>query len=155
MNGYAGVPRLDELRARIVERYGSLHAFCKAHPELKRSSVYLVMSGRYPGRSENQIIRIEAALEGNACAARAVLATRSGLASAPSMYSFCSPSVVMERSTAPSMSAEDMADALQEIRCNNCRLLDRRNCLECRTRTRREAEELHARMCRRAYPDRR
>ena len=137
MNGYAGVPRLDELRARIVERYGSLHAFCKAHPELKRSSVYLVMSGRYPGRSENQIIRIEAALEGNACAARAVLATRSGLASATSM------------------SAEDMADALQEIRCNNCRLLDRRNCLECRTRTRREAEELHARMCRRAYPDRR
>ena len=137
MNGYAGVPRLDELRARIVERYGSLHAFCKAHPELKRSSVYLVMSGRYPGRSENQIIRIEAALEGNACAARAVLATRSGLASAPSM------------------SAEDMADALQEIRCNNCRLLDRRNCLECRTRTRREAEERHARMCRRAYPDRR
>ena len=137
MNGYAGVPRLDELRARIVERYGSLHAFCKAHPELKRSSVYLVMSGRYPGRSENQIIRIEAALEGNACAARAVLATRSGLASAPSM------------------SAEDMADALQEIRCNNCRLLDRRNCLECLTRTRREAEELHARMCRRAYPDRR
>ena len=137
MNGYAGVPRLDELRARIVERYGSLHAFCKAHPELKRSSVYPVMSGRYPGRSENQIIRIEAALEGNACAARAVLATRSGLASAPSM------------------SAEDMADALQEIRCNNCRLLDRRNCLECRTRTRREAEELHARMCRRAYPDRR
>lgn len=131
MNGYAGVPRLDELRARIVERYGSLHAFCKAHLELKRSSVYLVMSGRYPGRSENQIIRIEAALEGNACAARA------GLASAPSM------------------SAEDMADALQEIRCNNCRLLDRRNCLECRTRTRREAEELHARMCRRAYPDRR
>lgn len=65
MNGYAGVPRLDELRARIVERYGSLHAFCKAHPELKRSSVYLVMSGRYPGRSENQTVRIEAALEGN------------------------------------------------------------------------------------------
>lgn len=131
MNGYAGVPRLDELRARIVERYGSLHAFCKAHPELKRSSVYLVMSGRYPGRSENQTVRIEAALEGNACAAR------SGLASAPPM------------------SAEDMADALQEIRCSNCRLLDRRSCLECRTRTRREAEELHARMCRRAYPDRR
>lgn len=131
MNGYAGVPRLDELRARIVERHGSLHAFCKAHPELKRSSVYLVMSGRYPGRSENQIIRIEAALEGNIHTALA------GLASAPPM------------------SAEDMADALQEIRCNNCRLLDRRNCLECRTRTRREAEELHARMCRRTYPDRR
>lgn len=131
MNGYAGVPRLDELRARIVERHGSLHAFCKAHPELKRSSVYLVMSGRYPGRSENQIIRIEAALEGNIHTALA------GLASAPPM------------------SAKDMADALQEIRCNNCRLLDRRNCLECRTRTRREAEELYARMCRRTYPDRR
>lgn len=100
MNGYAGVPRLDELRARIVERYGSLHAFCKAHPELKRSSVYLVMSGRYPGRSENQTVRIEAALEGNIHTARA------GLASAPPM------------------SAEDMADALQEIRCSNCRLLD-------------------------------
>ena len=122
MNGYAGVPRLDELRARIVERYGSLHAFCKAHPELKRSSVYLVMSGRYPGRSENQTVRIEAALEGNIHTARA------GLASAPPM------------------SAEDMADALQEIRCSNCRLLDRRNCLECRTRTRREAGELHTRM---------
>lgn len=131
MNGYAGVPRLDELRARIVERYGSLHAFCKAHPELKRSSVYLVMSGRYPGRSENQTVRIEAALEGN------IHTARSGLASAPPM------------------SAEDMADALQEIRCSNCRLLDRRNCLECRTRTRREAEELHARMCLRMYPDRR
>lgn len=131
MNGYAGVPRLDELRARIVERYGSLHAFCKAHPELKRSSVYLVMSGRYPGRSENQTVRIEAALEGN------IHTARSGLASAPPM------------------SAEDMADALQEIRCSNCRLLDRRSCLECRTRTRREAEELHARMCLRMYPDRR
>ena len=38
---------------------------------------------------------------------------------------------------------------------SNCRLLDRRSCLECRTRTRREAEELHARMCLRMYPDRR
>lgn len=137
MNGYAGVPRLDELRARIVERHGSLHAFCKAHPELKRSSVYLVMSGRYPGRSENQIIRIEAALTGNACADGGEMP----FASQPG--------------SAPPMSAEDMADALREIRCNNCRLLDRRNCLECRTRTRREAEELHARMCQRMYPDRR
>lgn len=115
---------LEELRARIVERHGSLHAFCKAHPELKRSSVYLVMSGRYPGRSEVQMARIDAALEGGE---------------------------PRQTISAPALDAAEMAEALQEIRCNNCRLLDRRSCLECRTRTRREAGELYARI----YPGRR
>ena len=40
----------DTLRAQVLERYTSIYAFCRAHPELKRATVYLVLSGRYPGK---------------------------------------------------------------------------------------------------------
>ena len=36
--------------------------------------------------------------------------------------------------------------ALQEIRCGNCRRLDRRGCGDCRTQTEREARELYSRL---------
>ena len=51
-----------DLKERIVARYGSIHAFCKGHGELNRSTVYMVLSGRYPGRIERQAGRIEAVL---------------------------------------------------------------------------------------------
>ena len=54
----------ESLRAQVLDRYISVHAFCVAHPELKRSTVYMVLAGRYPGRTEKQAARIRAALAG-------------------------------------------------------------------------------------------
>ncbi len=54
----------DTLRAQVLERYTSIYAFCRAHPELKRATVYLVLSGRYPGKWSFQAARIRAALTG-------------------------------------------------------------------------------------------
>lgn len=59
MNSYA-----DRLRERILESHVSIHAFCRAHPELKRATVYMVLSGRYPGKTDVQLARIGAALSG-------------------------------------------------------------------------------------------
>ena len=55
---------VDTLRAQVLERYTSIYAFCRAHPELKRATVYLVLSGRYPGKWSFQAARIRAALTG-------------------------------------------------------------------------------------------
>ena len=55
---------VDGLRAQVLDRYVSVHAFCRAHPELKRATVYLVLSGRYPGKWSDQAARIREALVG-------------------------------------------------------------------------------------------
>lgn len=39
----------SELKDAVLARYRSVYAFCRAHPEMKRATVYLVLSGRYPG----------------------------------------------------------------------------------------------------------
>ena len=106
---------VEGLRARILDRYASVHAFCRAHPELKRATVYLVLSGRYPGKRTVQAARIRAALTGTEAA--------------------------LEKS-APGMTGETVAETLQEIRCGHCRRLDRRNCMACRDQTEREGKEL-------------
>ena len=109
---------IESLRAEILARYASIHAFCKAHPELKRGCVYLVLSGRYPGNSGAQAAKIRAALQGRKA----------------------------EAMIRPALSRDEMVSALQSIRCAHCRRLDRRECVTCRDRTRREGEELFLRL---------
>lgn len=116
MSSYA-----DRLRERFLESHVSIHAFCRAHPELKRATVYMVLSGRYPGKTDVQLARIGAALSGG-------ISEESG-----------SPSL-------PGLTGEDLAVALQEIRCAHCRRLDRRECAACRAQTDLEGRELFSRL---------
>lgn len=111
----------DELRARILDRYVSVHAFCRAHPELKRATVYMVLSGKYPGKADMQIARIRAALTESASGESAEIRI-------------------------PRVTGEALAVTLQEIRCAHCRRLDRRECLACREQTEREGKELFSRL---------
>lgn len=116
MNSDAG-----SLRARILASYVSVHAFCRAHPELKRATVYMVLAGTYPGRIDTQVAKIRAALSG----------------------------AVPESNTAapmPRVTGEDLTAGLQEIRCAHCRRLDRRECAACRAQTEREGKELFSRL---------
>ena len=115
---------VDGLRARILERHASVHAFCRAHPELKRATVYLVLSGRYPGNAGRQAARIRAALAGER-EAHAETAGGHG------------PWRV-ER--------EAVVETLQRIRCEHCRRLDRRDCMACRNQTEREGKDLFTRL---------
>lgn len=118
-----GCREVEELRARVLERYVSVHAFCRAHPGLKRATVYLVLSGRYPGRVGGQAAKIRAALAGPA-------ENKEGL-----------PAPGMMRPT-----RADVAETLQRIRCAHCRRLDRRDCTACRDQTEREGKELFTRL---------
>lgn len=110
---------IENLKADILKRYASIHAFCKAHPELSRASVYLALSGKYPGNSGNQAARIRAAL--------------------------AKPQEIPPQAL-PQVSATTLADTLQEIRCAHCRRLDRRECMACRDQTGREGNELFSRL---------
>lgn len=47
----------------IKERYGSIHAFCVAHSELPRTTVYAVLGGSYGGDEGRQLGRIFATLD--------------------------------------------------------------------------------------------
>ena len=105
--------RLETIKKAIRERLGTIHAFCRAHPELKRATVYLVLSGRYPGNQDRQATKIEAALTGATEALR--------------------PEVI---------SAEEAYTVLQNAKCAHCRRLDKRGCSECNRQTEREAEAL-------------
>lgn len=109
---------ISEIKTEILKKYVSVHAFCKAHKELSRASVYLVLAGKYPGNASNQIKRIQTALAG-----------QEGL-SKPQ----------------PPVSQETMAEMLQAIRCSNCRRLNRRECMACRDQTARESTELFERL---------
>ena len=117
----ASVRDADELRARILDRYVSVHAFCRAHPELKRATVYMVLSGKYPGKADMQIARIRAALAESASGESAEIRI-------------------------PRVTGEALAATLQEIRCAHCRRLDRRECPACREQTEREGKELFSRL---------
>lgn len=110
---------VDALRASVLERYASIYAFCRAHPELKRATVYLVLSGQYPGKWNLQAARIRAALTGAG-----------------------EPTEV----PAPGVTREVLAETLQSIRCAHCRRLDRRECMACRDQTEREGKELFGRL---------
>lgn len=115
---------VDGLQARILERHASVHAFCRAHPELKRATVYLVLSGRYPGNAGRQAAKIRAALAEE----------REPHTGATDGHG---PQYV-ER--------EVVVETLREIRCAHCRRLDRRECVACRQQTEREGDELFSRL---------
>lgn len=55
---------LERLREEIVIRHGSVHAFCRQHKDLKRSTVYAVLAGSFKGESREQVLRIREALNG-------------------------------------------------------------------------------------------
>lgn len=107
------------LKEEILARYVSIHAFCKAHPELSRGTVYQMVSGRYGGNFANQARKIRAALAGSGGIPQAAAAS-------PEPGQIC--------------------EALQEIRCQNCRKLNRRECPICRDQTSREANMLHEKL---------
>ena len=104
---------LDAVRQAMLARYRSAHAFCRSHPELKRSTVYLALSGKYPGNVARQLAKIAGALSGMAPA--------------------------QDR---PAISAAEAYGVLQDAKCAHCRRLDKRACPECRTQTTREAQAL-------------
>lgn len=111
-----------KLKTEVLERHASIHAFCKAHPELSRATVYLVLSGKYPGNLNMQTAKIRAALSGDN-------GNPDGIAG-----------------KMPNVLREDIAPVLQEIRCGHCRRLDRRGCPDCRRQTEKEALELYSRL---------
>lgn len=113
-------PLGEALKDEILERFASVHAFCKAHPDLARGTVYQTLAGRYAGNIENQARKIRAAL--------ANLDKK--------------PQIVKDIQ----IDADEMVKALQAIRCQNCRRLNRRECMACRDQTIREATELHKRL---------
>lgn len=106
--------RIEALRKAIAARYKSAHAFCRDNPAVKRSSVYAVLSGKYAGRMEAQIARIEAAL--------------AGLAPLPQ--------------AAPLLTEAQAYRVLQASKCAHCRKLDKRACPDCNTQTAREAQAI-------------
>ena len=55
---------LERLRADILAHYASVYRFCRQHENLKRSTVYAVLAGRYAGDAREQIVRIREALNG-------------------------------------------------------------------------------------------
>jgi hypothetical protein len=60
------VTEIEKAAEAIRTRYGSPHAFCKAHPALNRTTVYQVLAGTYNGNIDKQLGRILAALEESA-----------------------------------------------------------------------------------------
>ena len=54
---------LEKARAAIIQRHGSVHAFCRLFPDLNRTTVYAVLRGRYAGNAGRQLARIIEALE--------------------------------------------------------------------------------------------
>ena len=102
-----------ELRQVVLAKYRSVHAFCKAHPDLNRSTVYQVLGGRYAGNVDRQQALIRATVH----------ETRHG-----------------EAPAAPLPEVEALAEVLQASKCARCRRPDRRGCRGCRLQTAREAQ---------------
>ncbi len=50
----------EQLKAAILEKYTSLHAFCKAfNGRICRSAVYQALNGSYPGNATRQLQKIK------------------------------------------------------------------------------------------------
>lgn len=113
----------ERLKAEILQKYKSVHAFCKAHPELPRGVVYQLVSGKYPGKWSAQAEKVRLALSGDHETEK----------NAP-------------KDINKDINGEILAQALQLVRCGNCRRLGRRECLACRDQTAREGEELFRRL---------
>ncbi len=105
-------------RDQVLARYATVYAFCSAHPELKRSTVYQVLSGRYCGKLDAQVRQILVAL-----------------GTAPK-----------DMPARPALSVDQAVEELQAIRCSHCRRLDRRACSSCHTQTDQDAREFYMRL---------
>ncbi len=57
------VTEIEKAAQAVAARYGTVHAFCRAHPDLNRTTVYQVLRGTYAGNTARQLGRIMAALE--------------------------------------------------------------------------------------------
>lgn len=101
--------KIDELRQKIIEKYGSIHNFCKINENLTRATVYLVFAKKYAGNVQKQLMIIENAFNNTSPAQK---------------------KVVFEE--------KEIADILQNTKCNHCRLL-RPNCIECKRKSSVEA----------------
>ena len=110
---------IKDLKEKILGKFNSVHAFCKAHPELPRATVYLLLSGKYPAKSQKQIARIWKTL--NTESIEAV-------------------------NQQPEITPITFCEELQSVKCANCRRLNRRECLSCRDQTSREGLELYSRL---------
>ena len=49
---------LAELKRQILRKYVSIHAFCRRHPEVGRSTVYALLAGKYPGNLYKYIAQL-------------------------------------------------------------------------------------------------
>lgn len=107
-------PALDKLREAVLARHRTVHAFCRAKPELKRSTVYLLLAGKYPGNVDRQLAKIANVLTGEA----------------------------EPEEPRPAITAGEAYTVLQEAKCAHCRRLDKRACADCNTQTAREAQAL-------------
>ena len=57
---------IDKTRVAVEQRYGSVHAFCRANKGLNRTTVYQVLNKTYSGNIGRQLGRIMAVLDGRA-----------------------------------------------------------------------------------------
>lgn len=107
--------KIKQLRRLILRRHRSVHAFCKEHEEIKRSTLYQLLSGKYGGNVRRQVEKIRAQIEGR-------------------------PEETEEQRNV--LNLDEACAVLQAAKCEHCRRLDKRFCRECRTQTKRQAEAL-------------
>lgn len=105
--------KIEVLRHEIIEKYGSIHNFCKLNENLTRATVYLVFAGKYAGNMQKQLDRIEKALDNSKIVQKKV-----------------------------SIGQQEIIDVLQTAKCANCRLL-RPNCSECKRKNITEANSVY------------
>ncbi len=104
---------IEELRQRVIEKYGSIHNFCKLNENLTRATVYLVFAGKYAGNVQKQLILIENVLNN---------------------------SQEIERKF--HIEEKEISEVLQNAKCAHCRLL-RPNCPECKRKSINEANAVY------------
>jgi hypothetical protein len=104
---------LDAIKQAILARHKTIHAFCRDNAAIKRSTLYMVLSGKYPGNNDRQIAKNHAIITGE--------------------------TPVPAR---PTVTAKEAYAVLQQAKCVHCRKLDKRGCSECNTQTAREAQAL-------------
>lgn len=105
--------KIEVLRHEIIEKYGSIHNFCKLNENLTRATVYLVFSGKYAGNMQKQMARIEQALDKNIAVQKKIF-----------------------------IEEQEISEVLQTAKCSNCRLL-RPNCPECKRKSLAEANTVY------------
>lgn len=106
---------LEKIKKQILGQYKTVHAFCKENPDVKRSTVYQILAGKYSGDRDKQIKRIQGVLAG----------------------------VEKKQGTHHSdLLALEVYNVLQKTKCAYCTKLKKSACPECWVQTEREAQAL-------------